>query len=123
MNKNNITRKIARVEACKFTTDDVRRLNDRPEMSACTCLEWLDGFTSWIESAYDNKATSYEEMAVIFNKNTSRQFKKSDGKIISYCRVLEEYLSFMCLAVNYGKAYTVQRFHRFVSENFKEVYA
>lgn len=75
MNKY-ITRKIARVEACKFTTDDVRRLNNRPEMCGYTCLEWLDGFTTWIESAYDNKATSYEEMAAIFNKNTSSYIKE-----------------------------------------------
>lgn len=122
MNKY-ITRKIASVEACRFTPDDVRKINNRPEMSLCTCLEWKENFGSWIESAYNGKLATYEEMAAEFNSNRSRQFKKSDGKIISYCRLLEEYLSFMCLAENYGKHYTVSRFKNFVSKQYREVYA
>lgn len=116
-----ITRKIARVEACKFTYDDVRRLNGKPDMDCCECNNWLDGFGSWIESAYNGKLVSYEEMAAEFNANCSRKFRKRDGKTVNYCRVLEEYLSFMCLAVNYGKNYTVSRFKTFVKENYKEV--
>ncbi len=117
-----ITRKIARVEVCKFSTDDIRRINNRPEMCAYTCLNWLDGFSSWIESAYNGKLSTYEEMAVEFNANRSRKFAKSDGKIIDYCRLIKEYLSFMCQQDNNGRGYTIKRFNAFTA-GYKEVFA
>lgn len=128
-----ITRDLARRMTCKLETqvgildktafDYVVQLINVPHriVGCVDCLEWLDGFGNWIESGYNGKATSYEEMAAEFNANCSRKFRKRDGKTVNYCRVLEEYLSFMCLAVNYGKNYTVSRFKAFVKENYKEV--
>lgn len=118
-----ITRKVARVEACKPTLEDVRRLNGKPLMSVYEYNNWLFDFGSWIESGYNGKATSFEEMAADFNANKSRRFAKFDGKIIGYCRVLKEYLSYMCQQDNNGKGYTVKRFKAFMTENYKEVYA
>lgn len=117
-----ITRRIAGMETCKFTFEDVRRLNNRPEMCAYTCLNWLDSFGSWIESAYNGKLSTYEEMAAEFNKNIHRQFEKPDGKIIDYCRLIKEYLSFMCQQDNNGRGYTIKRFNAFTA-GYKEVFA
>lgn len=86
-----ITRKKAGMEACKFTFEDVRRLNDKPNMCAYSCLQWLDGFGSWIESAYNGKATTYEKMAAEFNANRNRQFEKPNGKIINLENYKEVY--------------------------------
>lgn len=118
-----ITRKIARAEAGKLTANDVRRLNNKPDMDCCQCGNWLDGFSAYIESAYNGKCSTYEEMAAEFNANRKRKFRKRDGKTVDYCRVLQEYINFMCLAVNYGKNYTVSRFKAFMTENYKEVTA
>ncbi len=116
-----ITRKKASMEACKFTPNDVRKINGTPEMCVYTCLKWKDSFCNWVESAYNGKLPTYVSMGCEFNKNLHRQFKKPDGKIINYCRVLEEYLSFMCQQDNNGKGYTVSRFKKFVAENYHEI--
>ena len=130
-----ITRKIARIEASKLNSrlgildkqarDYVVQLIGIPHgnFDCIECLDWIDGFGSWIESAYNGKCSTLEEMAAEFNANRSRKFLKRDGKIANYCRVLEEYLSFMCRAENYGKCYTTNRFKAFITENYKEVYA
>ena len=130
-----ITRDLARRMTCKLETQVgildktaynyvVQLINVPHRIVGCVdCLEWLDGFGNWIESGYNGKATSYEEMAAEFNANRSKRFVKSDGKIISYCRALKEYLSYMCWQDNNGKGYTVKRFNAFMTENYKEMYA
>lgn len=118
-----ITRKIARVEACKLTLEDVRRLNGRPDMDCCESSNWLFDFGNWIESAYNGKLASYEEMAAEFNLNRKRKFIGRDGKTVSYSRIINNYLKFMCLAENSGKCYTMNRFKSFVTENYKEALA
>lgn len=123
MSKNNITRKIARVEACKFSHKDVQRLNNRPDMDCCESSNWLFDFGNWIETAYGGKLASYEEMAEEFNANRKRKFIDRDGKAVSYCRVVSNYLRFMCLAENHGKCYTISRFKAYMTEHYKEVYA
>lgn len=117
-----ITRKIARAEVSKFTVEDVRRINNNPLMCASTCYKWKDDLGSYIESAYDGKSRSFEEITTDFNSNYKRKFAKSDGTVIGFCRVLTEYLNYMCLAVNSGKRYTAKQFNAFLS-NYKEVYA
>lgn len=116
-----ITRKKARLETCRFTFDDVRRINGKPGMDCCECIDWLDEFASWIESAYDGRSSAYEEMASRYNADRPRKFIDRDGKTVSFYRVIDNYLKFMCYAENYGKAYTVSRFKNYVKENFKEV--
>lgn len=129
-----ITRDLARRMTCKLETqvgildktafDYVVQLINVPHriVGCVDCLEWLDGFGNWIESGYNGKATSYEEMAADFNSNYKRKFAKSDGTVIGFCRLLTEYLNYMCLAVNSGKRYTAKQFNAFLS-NYKEVYA
>lgn len=121
MNKY-ITRKIASMEACRFTPDDVRKINGTPKMCLSTCLKWKESFCNWIKSAYDGKLYTYVSMGCEFNKNLHRRFEKPDGTIINYCRVLEEYLSFMCQQDNNDKGYTVKRFLGFLTENYREVF-
>lgn len=116
-----ITRKRARRETCRFTFDDVRRINGKPGMDCCECIDWLDEFASWIESAYDGRSSAYEEMAARYNADRPRKFIDRDGKTVSFYRVIDNYLKFMCYAENYGKAYTVSRFKNYVKKNFKEV--
>lgn len=119
MNKY-ITRKIARIEASKLKIEDVRKINCNPYMCYSSCLEWKNNFGNWIESAYNEKSVSYEEMAEIFNSDCKRKFSKSDGTVIDFCGVLVEYLNNMCLAVNRGKRYTVKQFNAFMS-NYNEM--
>lgn len=115
-----ITRKIARVEVSKFTDDDVRRINDNPRICSSTCYKWKDNLGNYVESAYNGKSTSYEEMAADFNSNCKRKFAKSDGTVIGFCRILTEYLKYMCLAVNSGKRYTEKQFNAFLA-NYTEI--
>lgn len=129
-----ISRNTARMETSRLNSrlgildkearNYVVRLSGLPESAGCiACLEWLDGFGNWIESAYNGKATTYEEMAAEFNADRKRKFINSKGKPISYCKVLVEYFNFMCLAENSEKRYTVKQFKGYVSEYYKEVTA
>ncbi len=92
-------------------------------MSVYEYNNWLFDFGSWIESGYNGKATSFEEMAADFNANSKRQFTKADGTIIGFCRIVAEYLHYMGFTESSGKGYTVKRFKAFMTENYREVYA
>lgn len=129
-----ISRNTARMETSRLNSrlgildkearNYVVRLSGLPESAGCiACLEWLDGFGNWIESAYNGKATTYEEMASELNSERKRKFTDRKGKTVGYCRVLIEYLGFMCRAENYGKRYTMKQFKSYVSEYYKEVTA
>lgn len=117
---NSISRREASLIACKLTLADIRQYNDRPNMCVLDCIDWKDGLSSYIESAYTGKSNSFDEIVADFNSNINRKFKTSNGKIISFCRVLSEYLSYMCRISNNGKGYTIKAFNKFLA-NYTEV--
>lgn len=115
-----ITRKIARAEACKLLIKDARRLNQEPDMDCCRADNWLFGFRNWIDTAYDGNCTTFEEMTMEYNSNRKRRFIDHNGKSVSYCVMIINFLDFIHLAENRNKCYTVSGF---ITENYKEVYA
>lgn len=130
-----ITRDLARRMTCKLETqvgildktayDYVVQLINVPYgiVGYTDCLEWLDGLSAYIESAYNGHMQSFEDIAEDYSKQRKRKFLNGNGLQISFKCVCNKFLEFMCRAENYGKRYTVSRFNAFVSENYKEVCA
>lgn len=114
-----ITREKAQTEACKFLIRDARRLNKEPDMDCCRADNWLFGFRNWIDTAYNGKLFTFEEMAMEYNSNRKRKFIDHNGKSVSYCVMISNFIDFIHLAENRGKCYTLSRF---ITENYKEVY-
>lgn len=128
-----ITRKTARMKVTKLETqvgildktayNEVVKLIDDPRKSSYSdCLEWLDGFSAYIETAYSGRIGSFKDIAEDYNKQRKRKFLNGNGSQISFKCVCNKFLKFMCLAENYGKRYTVRRFNKFLSENYREVF-
>ena len=127
-----ITRDLARRMTCKLETqigildktayNEVVKLIDDPRKSSYSdCLEWLDGFSAYIETAYNGRICFFKDIAEDYNKQRKRKFLNGNGLQISFKCVCNKFLKFMCLAENYGKRYTVRRFNKFLSENYREV--
>lgn len=128
-----ITRKTARMKVTKLETqvgildktayNEVVKLIDDPRKSSYSdCLEWLDGFSAYIETAYSGRIGSFEDIAEDYNKQRKRKFLNGNGLQISFKCVCNKFLKFMCLAENYGKRYTTKGFNKFLSENYREVF-
>lgn len=128
-----ITRKTARMKVTKLETqvgildktayNEVVKLIDDPRKSSYSdCLEWLDGFSAYIETAYSGRIGSFEDIAEDYNKQRKRKFLNGNGSQISFKCVCNKFLKFMCLAENYEKRYTMKGFNKFLSENYREVF-
>lgn len=128
-----ITRDLARRMTCKLETqigildktayDYVVQLINVPYgiVGYTDCLELLDGFSAYIETAYSGRIGSFEDIAEDYNKQRKRKFLNGNGLQISFKCVCNKFLKFMCLAENYGKRYTTKGFNKFLSENYREV--
>lgn len=107
----------------KTAYNEVVKLIDDPRKSSYSdCLEWLDGFSAYIETAYSGRIGSFEDIAEDYNKQRKRKFLNGNGLQISFKCVCNKFLKFMCLAENYGKRCTVKGFNKFLSENYREVF-
>lgn len=110
---------ISRIDAsriaCNLSHKEIRKLSNCPKMNAVECKKWRRGLTSYIESVYTGEAATLSDIAAEFSGNINRRFRTESGEAIDFCKVLDNYLMFMCLPQNNGKKYTLKRFNSFIA--------
>lgn len=117
----NISRRDASYLACKLSFDDIRRYNNSQDMTVIDCWDWNNGLSAYIEIVYNGTKSLFDEIVADFNSNNNRKFLNSNGKEVSYFKVMDNFLIYMGRPENARKRYTANNFNKYLVTNYTEI--
>lgn len=116
-----ITRYMAGYRASNLSVAEVQLFTGISDLDSTQAEMWVNGLSSYIETAYNDERKLFIEIIADYNRNRSRRFLDADGNTVDYYRVTDNYLIYMCRPANARKKYTLNNFNAYVKANYTEI--
>lgn len=116
-----VYRRMAQYRASNLSLSEVRRFSGIPDLDSYSGEKWANGLSTYIETAYNDDRKFFTEIIEDYKSNINRKFLNDKGEEVSYNKVMDNFLIYMCRAENARKRYTANNFNKYLVTNYTEI--